>query len=471
MADVCIVYARADASDIPPALEAELSETWSVWWDAKIVAGDYRKAIEYELATAGCVIPVWSVSARESKTLCDEVQIAIDLGVPIVPIRIHDVKAPLGYGSFQATEIIGWVGEPGREEIGKLKTRIEKVLKERRAANCRPADFGYGEPSRLPVLFFSVSSHETQLAPPAAVKALDVFDARTILVSAYDMAGGRRSKEMVRTLERRRKRGSIVLLDSGTYEKTRRNDKSWTTKLFREALEETPHDLAFCFDKLNPSGDLDGIVRGIVNAVTRDTRHTDVPVLPIVHLPQKQDNDYRVDLAPALVRRVSEELRPPLIAIPERELGSGIFCRATTMYQIRQALRELSYYQHIHVLGTGNPTSIALLAAAGADSFDGLEWCRFVADAQSATLHHFQHFELFRYQAELAGSPITRSAAVDRKVHYTGQATFHNLDFYTEWMKKLRAAAGDDKRLVEFMTDLLPKGAMDQAREALPAVL
>jgi len=303
------------------------------------------------------------------------------------------------------------------------------------------------------------------------VDALDVFGASTILVSAYDMVGKRRSKPMINTLKRRRKEGGIVLLDSGNYEKTRRDDKTWKLSQFHDALLETPHDLAFCYDDLNPPANIDSMVDRIVETARRDAKYTKAPMLPIVHLPQRDDGEYMVDLAPELVRRVAEELRPLLIAIPERELGPGIFSRASTMLGIRQSLRELYFYQPIHVLGTGTPISIALLAAAGADSFDGLEWCRFVADAESARLHHFQHYELFQYQAKVAVSPITARAALDDNVNYAGKTIFHNLDFYTRWVDKLRSAIGNDKRLVEFMTEILPKGAMAQAREALPGVL
>ena len=72
------------------------------------------------------------------------------------------------------------------------------------------------------------------------------------------------------------------------------------------------------------------------------------------------------------------------------------------MRKIREALNELYFYQPVHVLGTGNPASIALLAAAGADTFDGLEWSRYVADGETKNLHHFQHYDLFKWQDAFA---------------------------------------------------------------------
>ena len=112
-----------------------------------------------------------------------------------------------------------------------------------------------------------------------------------------------------------------------------------------------------------------------------------------------------------------------------------------------------------------------MLAAAGADTIDGLEWCRYLADGETKTLHHFQLYELFRWQDALASSPITQAAHVDPDARYAARTVFHNLDFYTRWIDELQLALLDDKRLVEFMIGLLPKNTMILARQALPGVL
>ncbi|OKO67469.1 hypothetical protein AC630_40290, partial [Bradyrhizobium sp. AS23.2] len=304
-----------------------------------------------------------------------------------------------------------------------------------------------------------------------ALKALDVFGAKPILVSAYDLAETRRTKEMVRRLKRQRKKDSIVLLDSGNYEKFRLDDSKWRMRNFHRVLAMELHDLAFSFDDLFPTGSPREIAAASVRAVLRDQKLTRAPVLPIAHLPRNRAGEYRVELAPELLFRISDSLQPRMIAIPERELGASLFSRVSTIREIRQKLQELNYYQPIHVLGTGNPITIALLTAAGADSFDGLEWCRYVADVTTSTLHHFQHYELFQYQDELATSPIALEAAADPKVDYAGKTVFHNLDFYTVWIAKLRAAIQNERRLVEFMTKLLSEEAMELAKSTLTGVL
>ncbi|HRD27724.1 MAG TPA: TIR domain-containing protein [Caulobacter sp.] len=469
MADICIIYARSDASAIPPALEAVLKTRWSVWWDRHLVSGDYRAGIEAEVTACEVLIPIWSTAATFNAHMHDELEIARKAGVAILPVRIHAADAPMSYGSLQATEMLGWDGKETLPQLNSLMGRVRAAIEERRPDE-RPQRLAMNGFVDLPAFFYSVSSHETRLAPAAALRTLDMFGAETILVSAYD-TGPNAPKSLIQTLERRRKRGATILLDSGNYERARRDDGDWKFETFETALRATPHDLAFAFDVLNPTGDIDKVAKAAIAAAKRTARLTTAPVIPIVHLPRRPDDSYRTEMAGPVMRHVAQALAPAMIAIPERELGSGVFERARTMSIIRKALKGLGRYQPVHVLGAGNPISLALLSAAGADCFDGLEWCRYAFDAEHAQLHHFQLFELFSYQLAVAESPVAASAALDPAVSYTTKAVMHNLDFYNTWLKELRSAAQEEKALVAFLAGLLPKGAIAQARAALPSVL
>lgn len=469
LVDICIIYARADASGIPPALEAVLKAEWSVWWDRHLVSGDYREHIQTQICTCEVLVPVWSAAATFNAHMYDELEIARKAGVAVLPVAIHDTEAPMGYGSLQATKLIGWTGEEDHPQLAILLERIRAAIEERRP-NDRPQRLIMNGPVALPAFFFSVSSHETRLAPAAALRTLDMFGAQSILVSAYD-TGSEAPKSLVETLKRRRRRGATILLDSGNYEKARRDDSAWTFEAFTSALERTPHDLAFAFDELCPKGTVEKVARSAVLATKRTAKVTSAPVIPIVHLPQLRDDNFKVEMAGPVMRLVAQALKPVMIAIPERELGSGVFERVRTMVAIRKALSGLGRYQPVHILGAGNPISVALFSAAGADSFDGLEWCRYAFDAEHSQLHHFQLFELFKYQAEIASSPVTAAAALDPAVSYTTKAVMHNLDYYQTWLDKLRIALHDNKALVAFIAQLLPKGAIAQARDALPEVL
>ncbi|MDB5601174.1 MAG: hypothetical protein JWN71_3218 [Xanthobacteraceae bacterium] len=472
MADVCILYARNDARKQAKKLAELIGLRWSVWWDAKIDVGDYRREIRKQLSLAGCVVPIWSASAEFSEVLHDELNIAAKQGTPIVPVRIHEVTAPLGFGTRQMTDAIGWTGETSSPDVLEHVDRIARTLEARKTEVVRQPALALGTGLALPSLFFSVSSFETRISPGSAVDALNLFGARTVLISAYDFDRDRAPpRGLLPAVREMRSRGTTVLLDSGNYEKARRTDHKWTLKKYHEMLERVPHDAAFCFDDVAPPKNPTQAISEVLKATARDQRRTKQPIIPVVHLARDRSGNYKSDMAPEMMKQVAKEARPVLLAIPERELGSGIFERVATMQKIRKALNGLYYYQPVHILGTGNPASIALLAAAGADTFDGLEWCRYVADGETKTLHHFQLYELFKWQDSLASSPVTREALIDPDARYAARTVFHNLDFYTRWIDELRLALRDDKRLVEFMTGLLPKNTMPLARQALPGVL
>jgi queuine/archaeosine tRNA-ribosyltransferase len=471
VADICIIYARQEGADAAAFLDNLFKERWSVWRDTRIVSGDYRKEIKTQIIGASCVVPIWSTAAEHNAVIHDELLIAKQNGKPILPLRIHKVDAPMGYGSLQVDDAINWRADAVVPAIANLLNRISQTLSKRSksvggASPAQPKSPRLTIP--LPTFFYSVSSHETRLTPGAALDALNVFGASPILVSAYDMLDKRRSRGTFPTLREMQKKGATILLDSGNYEKARLADASWTLRKYHYAVAETPHDLAFHYDDLDPPRQHKAALQGVIKGVERDAKRTKRPIQPIVHLPKNATGFYDLSMAPKLMVDVARELEPALIGIPERELGGSVFERAATMRSIRLALRELSFHQPVHVLGAGNPTAMALLTAAGADSFDGLEWCRFVMDGVSKMLHHFQHYELFKWQHVMSNSPVMRAAALDDSVPYTGKAIFHNLDSYASWVKQLRAAAIDEKRLIEILTDMVPKEARELAREALP---
>ena len=437
MADVCIIYSRHNR-EIVRKLAAILSARWTLWWD-DIIVGKFAEAIERELPQAKCVVPIWSSTSRDSDMVRDELALAKASRIPLVPASIEDCRPPYGYGSYSSVDLRGWDGGPDHPGLEQLLRKIAAVVPPR-TKPMRPPDLAKGKVP-LPAVFLSVSSHETQLMPVEAVRALRLFRAPNILVSAYDLAPKRRPKDMARELALFREQGGFVLVDSGNYEASRLGDKSWRPRALRAALAGIPHDWVFCFDVMKPSADPLVSANQIVAAVERDRLVTGAPVLPIIHLPKLGRGRHDLENIPAVVRTVSSRLQPPLVAIPERELGPGLIARAQTVRRIREELNKLPFYQPIHLLGTGNPWSIAVLAAAGADTFDGLEWCRVVVDRSTGRLHHFQHFDFFTYQARVAESAVTVGAMGDEKIDFAGKVAFHNLDFYAEFENSLRISA------------------------------
>lgn len=277
----------------------------------------------------------------------------------------------------------------------------------------------------MPCFFPSVSSVKTNLMPVDYVELMDAAAHPLFLVSAYDIANCLPDQRlrMNAALSRSMERGTAILMDSGNYERFWNGVGDWTPDRFHEVVKESEHHLCFCHDNQEPPNTAEAIAEDVVSSVLRDQEHALGTVAPIIHGP--------TEVLPSAARMVAEELFPVMLAVPERALGDGIVARTRTVRRLRDALDEVGFYCPLHLLGTGNPLSIAVYAMAGADSFDGLEWCQTVVDHQSGKLFHFQQWDLFKDQTDWGSNGV---------LPYIQSALMHNLEFYRTFMAALRKA-------------------------------
>lgn len=277
----------------------------------------------------------------------------------------------------------------------------------------------------LPCFFPSVSSVKTNLMPVDYVELLDAIAHPLFLASAYDIAhcSPKHRTRMDAALNRSKGRGTAILMDSGNYEGFWKGELSWTPKHFHEIVRTSEHHLCFCHDNQEPPDLAEAIAEDVVASVLRDQKQALGTVVPIVHGP--------AELLPSAARTVAEKLFPVLLAVPERALGDGIIARTQAVRRLRQELNDVGYYCPLHLLGTGNPLSIAIYTMAGADSFDGLEWCQTVVDPETGKLFHFHQWDLFREQTDLVDNGT---------LPYIQSALIHNLKFYQKFMAELREA-------------------------------
>ena len=281
----------------------------------------------------------------------------------------------------------------------------------------------------LPCFFPSVSSVKTNLMPVDYVELMDAAAHPLFLVSAYDIANcsPEHRLRMNSALNRSKARRTAILLDSGNYEGFWKGETAWTADRFHEVAKESEHHLCFCHDNQEPPKTAAAIADDVVSSVLRDQEHALGTVAPIIH--------GSAELLPPAARLVAEQIFPVLLAVPERALGDGIVARTITVRRIRKALDGLGVYCPLHLLGTGNPLSIAVYAMAGADSFDGLEWCQTVVDHETGKLFHFQQWDLFRDQTDWGSNGA---------LPYIQSTLMHNLEFYRAFMSDLREAVMND---------------------------
>lgn len=329
----------------------------------------------------------------------------------------------------------------------------------------------------LPMFVRSVSSFESQLAPDAALEALTLIPNNDpFLISAFDFyladdAGKEERKaheEKLQLIKQLQERGCFILMDSGNYEASRTGfNHQWTEEKYVKALSEIPYTCAFSFDNLYPSVN---IQENAQDAVERVRKTKNEFVLPIVHAPAHQDARDSEKI-PDILFEVAKLSRPHMIAVPERELGSGIIERVHMVRRIRNRLNELGYYQPVHILGTGNPVSTVLLSHAGADSFDGLEWCRTAVDRETGLLFHHQQYDFFRYQTKtMARFETVREAESDEEISLMLKMALHNLDFIHDWMEELRDNLREN-RIGEMLSFYLPEHVSNEINNNLRDML
>ncbi|NBU71936.1 MAG: hypothetical protein EBS53_10905 [Bacteroidetes bacterium] len=228
-------------------------------------------------------------------------------------------------------------------------------------------------------------------------------------------------------------------MDSGNYESFWKDARDqWRQTSFHQMLGGFPCDIAFGFDEQQPPADASEHVALVVARWKVDQAAAgSCQIVPIIH-GDAQD-------LPGLCHTVAVQTGISMLAVAERRLGDGVIERARSVLAIRNALNQLDRYVAVHLLGTGNPISIALYSAMGADSFDGLEWCQTVVDHDTGLLYHLSQADFFAKQ----------TAWFDAGLSFQARTLVHNLEFYASWMQRLRVAIANET-VVDFSRHNFP---------------
>jgi len=242
----------------------------------------------------------------------------------------------------------------------------------------------------LPLFFPSISSVKTNFDVIDYLKLIKASNTNNFLISAYDIHNQKPDVklEIISILKELKQKGVLILMDSGNYESYWHKDNDWTISAFEKILKLELANIYFSFDdqKIEKKS-ITEITNSVVKNILSNLKCSDSLITPIIHAKP-------TDLG-KVCENVVKELHPKHIAIPERLLGDGIINRIKNLSEIRKTLNNLGEYTPIHILGTGSPFTLMLLVWAGADTFDGLEWCQTSIDPITFQTYHFQLRELY----------------------------------------------------------------------------
>ena len=128
MKDVFISYASEDRP-LAQQLAASLEQSGvSVWWDRRIQVGsEWDKTIEDALASAKCVVVLWTAHAKDSRWVRAEAREALNTK-KVVPVMLEANAIPLAFTGIQALCFLGWEGTAGSKEFEILLSVIRAKL-------------------------------------------------------------------------------------------------------------------------------------------------------------------------------------------------------------------------------------------------------------------------------------------------------------------------------------------------------
>lgn len=133
MSTVFLSYKREDETRVGKLVQALQKAGYEIWWDRGLSSAEnWRTQIQTALQAAQCVIVVWTHASvgPAGDFVRDEASQAKRRGV-LVPVKLDDVDAPLGFGEIQVIDLTHWQGNSRDPFFQDLCTAVTAKLQGR----------------------------------------------------------------------------------------------------------------------------------------------------------------------------------------------------------------------------------------------------------------------------------------------------------------------------------------------------
>lgn len=127
-----VSYKREDEKQVERIVRGLEARGIPLWWDKSLKATSslWRAELEQQLRGAACVVVMWSQRSvgDAGRFVRDEAQLALDNKIPLIQVRIEDVRVPLGFGELQALDLLDYHGDLTDENFARLVSAVRGVL-------------------------------------------------------------------------------------------------------------------------------------------------------------------------------------------------------------------------------------------------------------------------------------------------------------------------------------------------------
>ena len=277
-----------------------------------------------------------------------------------------------------------------------------------------------------PAYFPAVSSVAIRLQLESLIQTCTNNNYPRLLVSAYDIFNNRKQQKSIISTLKTYSKNNFLFLDSGTFESYWLNDKHWNYNQYTKIIKKISADFYTSFDEIpSPDSSIDEIFPKVSNFAKKSSKLDPTSsCLTVVH---GNSPSQLIKVIKKLAQKHREYL--PMISIPERDCGKTLETKILTIKKIRGVLSKSNPTNLLHILGCGNPFSIVLFSFAGADSFDSVDWSRWIIDPKTLQFMDLNHLPLINCSCKICKR---------RKMDPITRALLHNLLFYQMFLQKLR---------------------------------
>jgi len=276
-----------------------------------------------------------------------------------------------------------------------------------------------------PAYFPSVSSFATDQVDNY-VKFLIKLGHRYLLISAYDYFHYFESKtNLANKINHHSASGRFLFVDSGGYEQRWNDDPGWNFDLYKKTVSKINADFYCSLDHIDIASDSNRFKKIIDSyAILRDSQF--VPIFD-----GNSTQNLIQNIKDFLINWQQYALR--FIGVRERDLGTTISEKASTICKIRKIIDEHGNDQMLHILGCGHPLNMAVFCYCGADIFDSRDWYLKTVDINNLSLRDFSHLELLNCKCKACIS----SKKIWLKKPYA-VTVYHNITAYIRLINLLQ---------------------------------
>jgi tRNA-guanine family transglycosylase len=218
------------------------------------------------------------------------------------------------------------------------------------------------------------------------------------------------------------------MIDSGGYESIWKNDQDWVFDLYQKSVTGAKADFFFGFDAIpgrSESDDTKKYESALIDTISSKKIRDAGEFIPILHGSSPKQ---LLSFLTYFMNKHSDMTR--IVAVTERDCGSGLFEKAKTIASVRKILDQGDKNTILHLLGCGSPSSLALYSHFGVDSFDSLDWLKFTLDENDWVGRDFSYLDVLKCEC---------SACRGSKRNYVERTLLHNLSFYQEFMLRIQS--------------------------------